>query len=123
MQVYGVLQNMSTNVAERRQRGVFKTKRQLRKEIRRLENKLDIEKARTKRFATVEKASLRRCKSMACYGCRHIVYLHDQGYGGIFLVGCGRDLSCPDFSPDYTNRLPENLCLDALRKEVQKRDP
>lgn len=72
------------------------SKKQLLQRIQELEKELRNEKFHSKRSALVDKANLPKCKSLACAGCRHIIYQHVPGLGTI-LLGCGKDLACPDF--------------------------
>lgn len=99
---------------------MFKTKKQLKQEILRLERELSEEKNDNKYIAMIKNENLPKCKSKACFACKHIVFRRNPfNANTIYLVGCGKDLDCPDFIPDSTNKLPADLCLEALTKDLQ----
>lgn len=66
-------------------------------QIAQLKDKLKREEHHNRRSALVEKADLPKCKSPACYSCKHIAYILHPGNGALYLIGCGKDLNCPDF--------------------------
>lgn len=76
-----------------------------------LERTLSRERHHNRRSALVSAAHLPPCKSLACYGCKHIVFAPD-GHGALYLLGCGKELKCEDFSG--ANRTPEKF--EALEK-------
>jgi len=103
---------------------MFQTKNQLRREIRRLEAELSEAKNDLKCKVMIETADLPKCKSKACFSCKHIVFRHSPfNSHTVYLVGCGKDLDCPDFTPDSTNKLPVDQCLEALQKDLQVLSP
>lgn len=78
---------------------MFQTRKLLKERIKELEKQLRFEQHHTRLTALIEKANLPKCKSPACYSCKHIAYVLHPGNGGLYLIGCGKDLNCPDFQP------------------------
>lgn len=76
---------------------MFQTKGKLKKRIAELEAQLKELRHHTLRSALVEKADLPKCKSPACYSCKHIVYVLNPTGGGLYLIGCGKALACSGF--------------------------
>lgn len=74
---------------------MFETKKKLRHQIEELEKQLASERHHNRRSALVDNADLPKCKSLACYKCEHIVTAVSPG-GAVYLLGCGKDLSCDD---------------------------
>ena len=80
---------------------MFKTRKQLKDEIRRLEAELYEEKNKTRVSAFIGSAGLPQCKSIACADCTHVVYKRDiRGY--YHIVGCGKNNPCCDYKKDPT---------------------
>lgn len=82
----------------------METRRQLKERITQLEKQLKWEQHHTRRSALVDKADLPKCESQACYNCKNIVYLAVPTTGEVFLLGCGKNLTCKDFV--YVNGKP-----------------
>lgn len=72
----------------------LETRKALRARIAALEEQLE---GARRRAARIEKPDLPKCKSLACYNCKHIVYLESRETGAIYLLGCGKDFECKDF--------------------------
>lgn len=80
---------------------MFKTRKQLKDEIRRLETELYEEKSKTRVSAFIESAGLPQCKSLACADCSHVVYRRSI-CGDYYIVGCGKNNPCSDYEKDLT---------------------
>lgn len=91
------------------------SKRFLKQRISELEQELEKQMYHNRRSALVEKANLPKCKSVACAGCDHIVYQNVHGLGYI-LLGCGKDLVCPDFK-EREDKIPINELVQLLKRQ------
>lgn len=47
--------------------------------------------------AMIEEAALPKCKSQACANCSHVVFKMIPEFGISIILGCGKDLACPDY--------------------------
>ncbi len=72
---------------------MFQTRKQLKREIKRLEKALDKEQS-INRLA--KESGLAKCKGIICKTCKHAVYI-DGMYGEHHLVGCDLTVSCPSY--------------------------
>lgn len=99
---------------------MFQTKSALRATIRKLELELETERHRTRRSALVEAAGLPKCESMACINCVHAVFQRSP-MGAVFLLGCGKNRKCKDFTPDNIRTLYPQHCYEALQKDLEER--
>ena len=59
-----------------------------------------------KRIALMDATDLPKCKSVACYNCKHCAWLYNPGSTAIYLLGCGKDLECKDFEFTGLNKPP-----------------
>lgn len=59
-----------------------------------------------KRIALMDATDLPKCKSVACYNCKHCAWLYNPGSTAIYLLGCGKDLKCKDFEFTGLNKPP-----------------
>lgn len=59
-----------------------------------------------KRIALMDATDLPKCKSVACYNCKHCAWLYNPGSTAIYLLGCGKDLKCKDFAFTGLNKPP-----------------
>lgn len=73
------------------------------KKIKALEKELAHHK---KRIALMDATDLPKCKSVACYNCKHCAWLYNPGSTAIYLLGCGKDLKCKDFEFTGLNKPP-----------------
>lgn len=80
-------------------RHIFETRRALKVRIAKLESEIRELRHHTLRSALVDAADLPPCKSMACYNCKHIVFMEHPTMGSLYLLGCGKELSCDGFEP------------------------
>ena len=76
---------------------MFLRKRKLEKRISELEMELFDAQRKGAVSALIESAALPKCESLACVNCQHIIYQRHQNH--LFVLGCGKDLKCPDFAP------------------------
>lgn len=84
------------------------------KKIKALEKELAHHKKRT---ALMDAADLPKCKSVACYNCKHCAWLYNPGSTAIYLLGCGKDLKCKDFEFTGLNKPPAwDRANEAARK-------
>ena len=74
----------------------METRRALRARIAELEAALAHERGRS---ALMDAADLPRCESIACYNCKNVVHVESASTGEIFLLGCGKNITCKDFIP------------------------
>lgn len=80
---------------------MFKTRKQLKAEIKKLESELYEERSKTRLSEFIESAGLPQCKSIACADCTHAVYKRDiRGY--YHIIGCGKNNPCDDYEKDPT---------------------
>lgn len=82
----------------------METRRALRARIAELEAALAHERSRS---ALMDAADLPKCKSIACYNCKNVVYVDIPETGEVFFLGCGKDHECKDFvykggAPEWT---------------------
>ena len=80
---------------------MFKTRKQLKDEIRRLNIELSEERRKTRVSAFIESSGLPQCKSLACADCIHVVYRRSIR-GDYYIVGCGKNNPCSDYEKDLT---------------------
>lgn len=80
---------------------MFKTRKQLKDEIRRLNIELSGERRKTRVSAFIESSGLPQCKSLACADCIHVVYRRSI-WGDYYIVGCGKNNPCDDYEKDPT---------------------
>lgn len=105
---------------------MFKTRKQLKKRILDLEKELKVAKHHNLRSALVEKADLPKCKSVACYNCKYVTFLYHPENGAMYLLGCGKDLTCNDFvytdknKPPIFDREEELLTMVSISTECQE---
>lgn len=59
-----------------------------------------------KRIALMDATDLPKCKSVACYNCKHCAWLYNPGSTAIYLLGCGKDLKCKDSEFTGLNKPP-----------------
>lgn len=59
-----------------------------------------------KRIALMDATDLPKCKSVACYNCKHCAWLYNPGSTAIYLLGCGKDLKCKNFEFTGLNKPP-----------------
>lgn len=59
-----------------------------------------------KRIALMDATDLPKCKSVACYNCKHCAWLYNPGSTAIYLLGCGKGLKCKDFEFTGLNKPP-----------------
>lgn len=85
---------------------MFVTKRKLKEENSALRRKIHELEHHERRSALVEKYDLPKCKSVACYNCKHCTFLYNPGSGALYLLGCGLGLSCDGFTYTDANKPP-----------------
>lgn len=89
---------------------MFKTRKQLKDEIRRLETELYEERSKTRVSAFIESAGLPQCKSLACADCIHVVYRRSIR-GNYYIIGCGKNNPCDDYEKDPAASLAANQAM------------
>lgn len=80
---------------------MFKTRKQLKDEIRRLNIELSEERRKTRVSAFIKSSGLPQCKSLACADCIHVVYRRSIR-GDYYIIGCGKDNPCSGYEKDPT---------------------
>lgn len=88
---------------------MFQTKKQLKKRIAELEERIHAEQHHTRRSALIDEADLPKCKSTACYNCKYVSFAYHPGNGAMYLLGCGRDLAlngCAGYEHTDANKGP-----------------
>ena len=88
---------------------MFETRKQLLKRIAELEEELQLERHKTKKTGFIDAAKLPPCESAACINCEHIV-IYKTMNGGIYPLGCGKNVSCKDFKQNQ-------VCLSLQEKQ------
>lgn len=83
---------------------MFQSKKQLNSRIEELERQIKELQHHTLRSALVDTADLPPCKSPACYNCKYITFLTHPENGALYLLGCGKDLACPEFEYTEANK-------------------
>lgn len=71
-----------------------------------------------RRSALIEKADLPPCKSLACYTCKHIAYIPGVK-SGVYLLGCGKDLDCPEHEQQDESKVCPAELLEELQDYLQ----
>lgn len=92
---------------------MFKTRKQLKQQIERLEKEVAHHKLRT---ALVDTAGLPKCKSVACYNCKYCTFLYNPGSAALYLLGCGKNISCELFEATDKNKPPLKERLDEVAR-------
>lgn len=91
---------------------------ELKKENKALKAQLNNANHHNRRSALVEKADLPPCKSLACYNCQHVVYMPGVK-GGVYLLGCGKDLDCLNFEQKDVSKVCQAELLEELQDYLQ----
>ena len=98
---------------------MFQTKRNLRAKIAELERELEKERHHDRRSALVHSVNLPKCQSLACVGCAFAVFQKGSG-DEIFLLGCGKELKCNDFTSNNICKLYPQRCYEVLQKDLEE---
>lgn len=93
-------------------KNTYRTRNQLKEEISRLRDQL---RQKAERSAVINAANLPPCKSLACINCKHIV-IHKTTGGWSYLLGCGKDIECPDFKQRVYNLTEADR--EALERQI-----
>ena len=93
---------------------MFKTRKRMAQEIEVLTRERDHYKMKS---ALMDANPLPKCESLACVSCIHAVYQRDQ-FGGIHLIGCGRERKCSDYAPDEHFTYDERV--QAMRRQAMQ---
>lgn len=67
--------------------------------IEQLERELAIEREKVRRNTIIDTVALPKCKSMACWGCKHIVVYSSPNSQVTTVLGCGKNQPCEDYEP------------------------
>jgi len=98
---------------------MYKTRKRLKAEIARLQKEVAHHRLRS---ALVDKADLPKCKSVACYNCKYCTFLYNPSTSALYLLGCGKDLTCKDFIFTDKNKPPLWEREEALIRMEGKRE-
>lgn len=85
--------------------------------IKQLERELANEREKVRRNTIIDNSALPKCKSMACWGCKHVVTYRSPSSRVTTVLGCGKNQQCEDYEP-----IEQDLCevREAIERELQR---